>query len=143
METMDIRQAGPHMSSSLADVVIGTHEFHGLDHETRVFRIYALQTMTKAVWDIGELEHTSDWDWRVSVEHGEANIISGTYDLENDEQVWADTINLPYTTEPGDYMNHFQRWTHMEVEEYRPYTDDPIQVLIPVDQINRITITFA
>jgi hypothetical protein len=129
-------------SSGLASHVTGEYDLTGLSHASRVNRVFSLITMQAAVLTIGELEHTSDWDWRVSIvmDNGERY---GTVDFPDDVYQWADTMRLPYTVEPNDYIDGFARWTTVLVETF-PTSDsgDPIDVPIDLDRIATITIGY-
>lgn len=131
------------ISHALADLVTGTMLLEGMDHVTRINRISALIGLYKAAMDYGELEHTSDWDWRVEVVWGDAKTTAGTrYDDEKGyDDAWSDTISLAYETIPGDYLNDFARWQYLTVEEFPTSgAEEAHDVLVLIDQIHSITL---
>lgn len=129
-----------HPSTGMADWIEGTLELDGLDHEARILRLHALLEVYKTILTCGDLEHTGDWDWRIEVVWGEAEITAGTYDVSEDEYVWSDTASLNYTVQPDDYLSHFRRWHYLAIEEFRGADQDSVDVLVPIDEIRRVTI---
>jgi hypothetical protein len=137
----DIRSYDPQTSPALANLVMGRFDFMGLPHEIRVMRLRALIELYSAILRIGELEHTSDWDWRIEIYHAPANeraTITGTRD-----DAWSDTFDLPYATAPNDYLDGFARWEFLRVTEF-PTTDSTEEhtVNVPIDDIRTIHISY-
>lgn len=130
-----LNQSDGQISHALADLTTGTVTFDGMDHETRIMRLTALIELHKAAMTYGELEHTSDWDWRVEIVDVHGNVRGTT------ETSWSDTIILEYTTEPNDYMDRFARWQYLIVEEFSMDDSDDQDVLVLIDDI--LTITFG
>ena len=134
--------ASQHISTDLAQLVVGVHEFpKDMPHETRVFRLFALIESYQLVRRVGELEHTGDWDWRIYVDWGEAHQI---VPQPSDDWSMCDDISLTYQADPTDYLNRFERWNYLTVGvlnatdyDHDEQTND---VLVPIDQINRIII---
>jgi hypothetical protein len=139
---VDIRSYDPHVSPALADLVTGSFSFIDLPHELRVFRLHALIELLGAVQNIGELEHTADWDWRIEVIHahpglpGQPPEIAGTHG----EDWWTDEMGLPYRIESHDYLDHFARWKNLRLTEYHIESDEPKEITIPIDHIRVINI---
>lgn len=130
-------------SLELAELLSGSYDLRELSHESKIHRIYSLIALQRAMMDVGELEHTNDWDWRVTVI--DVNDKSyGTVDFPDDpdyeRSTWADTIELPYTIESDDYLDGFARWTTIRVETFRASDPDPMMIDVPVDSIATITI---
>ena len=114
-----------------------------------MFRLHALLKLYNFVLTQGELEHTSDWDWRISICYGEPNAVgswagfqSGTDEKDYSDAVMCDTISLDYQTEPGDYTSQFQRWEFLTVEEFRGDDHDPVAVQIPIDHVRFLSIGY-
>jgi hypothetical protein len=114
-----------------------------------VFRIHALIKLYQFVLDQGELEHTSDWDWRITVMHGAPSAM-GTYsgyhmgsdDKDYSDAVMCDTIELDYETEPEDYTSHFSRWEFLTIEEFHGDQNEATTVRVPIDHIRTISIGY-
>lgn len=128
-----------HVSVKLADLVCGEFVLEGLSHELRATRLAALIRVYEAVIDIGDLEHTADWDWRITVQTLDGTLIPD--ETPEDATVMCDTLELPYTVEPGDYTSGFARWTTLKAEIYN-WSDDggTTWAEIPIDSIKSITI---
>jgi hypothetical protein len=134
---LDIRSYDQ-LSNDLAGLVTGTFNFMGLPHEARVIRLHALIELYCAVKRIGDLEHTSDWDWRIVVLHAPGDEM-GTYTGTDDDH-YSDSIELPYETVPGDYIDRFARWQMLRVETFSYETDAQTYTDVPIDDIRLITI---
>lgn len=135
-----------HISSDLANELMG--EYHlPADHEARVFAIEALIKYYRMVRDLGDLEHTGDWDWRIAVVMTDGRLI-GTHDWDEVRgiDVWGDEMKIPFTVDPADYTDHFARWTSLQIEE-NTFSEDGIVseaiITVPIDDIQTITITTA
>lgn len=144
----NFRTYDDHLSSDLADRLTGTYNLMGMDHMHRLSRIKALTCLYAAVLELGDFEHTSDWDWRITVmyaPHADGTgmgLTAGTYEVDEDldNEVWADEMRLPYKVEPNDYATSFSRWVNLEITEFRGTTDEPHPVSVPIDRIRTITI---
>ena len=135
---IDIRRYDPHLSPELAQLVTGTFSFTDLPHEIRVMRLKAIIEIYEAVKELGELEHTSDWDWRIEVLHAPDNGPATSVGTNDDRNVFADVMKLDYKTSPEDYLDHFARWQILTVEELSGETGDPTYVEVPIDEIRII-----
>ena len=157
---LDIRSYDPQMSGDLANLVTGRFDFMSLPHELRVMRLYSLIQMYATVRRIGDLEHTSDWDWRIEIAYapnadgsGPA-LHAGTMsphlgddfhtpdpDADPEHSTMCDTIELRYTTEPGDYTDQFARWQNLTVEELDD--DGNVQYRdVPIDSLRSINVYY-
>jgi hypothetical protein len=88
---LDIRTYDPHLSTSLADMVCGTFFLDGMPHDVRVLRLKALIDLQAFVENLGDFEHTGDWDWRVSVCVGLPGEIGKTFGTIRFVTIWYDT----------------------------------------------------
>jgi len=159
---IDIRRYDPQLSGDLANLVIGRFDFTGLPHEIRVMRLAALIEMYASVRRIGDLEHTGDWDWRIEIMYapnadgsGRA-LYAGTMEAKIDDSLglpvtdpdpdtpstMSDTIELRYVVEPSDYLDHFDRWQNLTVEEIDNETGDATYRNVPIDAIRIIKIYY-
>lgn len=130
-------------SSELATHVVGEYDLREMSHASRVNRVFSLITLQAAVLTIGELEHTSDWDWRITITLDDGSQFGSLYDLPDDGYQWADTMKLPYTVEPNDYIDGFARWTTVLIETFPTSdADDAIDVPVPIDRIATIQIGY-
>ena len=140
---LDIRTYDSHLSTKLADMVTGTFEFYGMPHDVRVMRLKAIMEVYDAVMRLGDLEHTGDWDWRISVYYAATPHELPTEVGGDREDVWSDTIRLDYEVFPEDYTEGFVRWENLIVEERDHDTDELTDVPVPIDSIRLITIGTA
>lgn len=126
------------ISMQLADLVTGEFTFDGLGHELRVRRLSAFIRIYQAVIDLGDLEHTADWDWRIEITHGDGEYLIPADDVEGTSM--CDTIELPYEIEPTDYVDGFARWTHLRAYILDWSTDEHTTTWasIPIDDIRRL-----
>lgn len=129
------------LSSSMADLVCGEFVLDGLNHHDRVHRLYALVKTYELVRDLGELEHTSDWDWRIEVEMDNGQIIPTPQPNDLDPYDWSDEIRLDYETVPGDYLAGFTRWANLTLVVF-PVTSEyePHELSLVIDHIHAIRI---
>jgi hypothetical protein len=129
-----------HVSTQLAALVVGEHRFDGMSHELRTMRMAALIRTYNAVIDIGDLEHTADWDWRITITTNDGL----EYPPASCETTMCDVLELPYTVEPGDYTSNFSRWEILKAEMYnwQPVIEgkDISWAEIAIDDIQSITI---
>jgi len=141
---------GDQMSLKMADLIVGIHLFKPeWDHTQRVMMVSDLLMVYSMVREMGELEHTSDWDWRITVEAflgGRTWTLGTALDEDDDLEKWADTFRWPesYSVQPRDYTNRFGAWKFIEVEEFPSMdSDKPEWKAVSVDHITRIAILFA
>lgn len=134
----------PSGSKTLADLLAGQYDLDNLNHVEKIQKIHYVIVLQDAMMKQGDLEHTNDWDWRISVVTYDGEV-HGTYTSvdPNDDYLWADTMTLPYTVEPGDYESHFARWKFIHVEQFRNDDSDPVDVKVTIDDVAHIIITEA
>jgi hypothetical protein len=134
-----------HQSPRFAEQLVGEYEMPE-GQEARVFMLSALTRYYRMVVDLGMLEHTGDWDWRITVTLNDGTIV-GTHPWndDTDTDTWSDEIMLPYKTEPGDYTDHFARWTSLQVEE-NTFTEGGIlyetTVTLPIEDIKTVHFSY-
>jgi len=135
------------VSPDLAAMVVGKFDFDGMDHHARVMSLSALIKLYNLVRDLGDLEHTGDWDWRIQVVWGDAkfpvpNPPDDDPEPEDFEDTMCDVLTLNYEVEPNDYINRFARWNYLTIEVYAPTGEhgETHDVLVPIDEIRYITI---
>lgn len=133
---LDIRTYDPHLSSKLANMVMGDFELTGMSHEIRVMRLAAIIGLLEYVVSLGGFEHTGDWDWRIEV-YG--NEFAPTPD--GDKGEWADTMTMAYEIEPSDYTDGFARWENLTLEVWGE-DDNPHDVSLPIDDIRMLRIYY-
>jgi len=122
--------ADVHVSTELASMVCGEFVFPAeMPHELRIQRIFALNELYRTVQRIGDLEHTSDWDWSVIVEDDEG-VLHGD---------GGDEIGFPYQVEPEDYTSGFSRWEVLNVMNLNGDGDE-FYSQVAIDSIRKITI---
>jgi hypothetical protein len=135
------------VSGELSAMVVGDFKFEGMNHPTRVERLVALIKLYEAVMEIGDHEHTGDWDWRITVTWDYGRKVSGTYDgkdlINYSDAMLCDHIKLDYTVEPNDYLTDFARWKLLTVEEFGNRDGDLDYPRVPIDSITNIHITRA
>jgi hypothetical protein len=75
-----------------ADLIEGRHELDG-EHRDKVIRLYQIKVGFDAMQEAAWHEHTTDWDWRLTVQtvHG---LCFGTTDVGDQ---WADSFDLYYS----------------------------------------------
>ena len=145
MNTSTINPCDPdataQISTQLAGLVMDTYDLTGFSHELRVMRLSALLTIYRATLELGDLEHTADWDWRITITTNDGSLIP---DEHRAETTMCDAVELPYTVEPGDYTSAFERWEVLNVEVY-DWSEPPTTTIVPVriDDIRSITIEQA
>lgn len=124
-----------HLSSKLISLFEGTHDVSMLDSKppldglpsARYMRIAALVLLYDAVMQLGWIEHTSDWDWRLHVTLDDGTTVPNQTE---DEEEWTDTIELDeddYTTISIEVFND---------EDSKPQT-------VQVEKIRSITLERA
>ena len=133
------------MSPRFAGMIQGDFKFAGdMSHSQRVMRIYQILKFYNMVIELGMLEHTVDWDWRITILTDDHSF--GTSMDRDGEGPWADTFRFPENMEvlPSDYSDGFARWQVIEVEEFPTSSaDEPEWLAVAVDDILAILITEA
>jgi hypothetical protein len=140
---------GGQLSPKLADLVVGIHVFDPKwDHQQRVMAVSGILAVYETVRQLGDIEHTGDWDFRITVEAftGGRTITLGTSLDDHEDERWGDWFRWPesYSIKPNDYTTGFAAWKFIEVEEFPSYaSDEPKWKAVSVDHITRIAILFA
>lgn len=141
---------GGQFSPKLADLVVGIHLFKPeWDHQQRVMAVSGILAVYETVRQLGDIEHTGDWDFRITVEAftGGRTFTFGTaLDPDDDSDKWGDWFRWPesYSIKPNDYTTGFAAWKFIEVEEFPTMdSDEPEWKAVSVDHITRIAILFA
>lgn len=62
------------VSQAIADILEGTHDLSNMDSEAKATFLYSLNKLQKTMIDVGEVEHTNDWDWALWVERNDGTI---------------------------------------------------------------------
>src|SRR5262245_31453655 len=121
---------GGQLSPKLADLVVGIHLFkHDWDHQQRVMAVSGILAVYETVRQLGDIEHTGDWDFRITVEAftgGQTFTFGTALDEEDDLEKWGDWFRWPesYSIQPNDYTTGFAAWKYIEVEEFPSYESD-------------------
>ena len=137
-------RGNPYKARSVAysNLISGDWEFDGLDHQARISTIHTIINLMEGLMKTGWIEHTNDWDWRISVVHGEAKLVAGTYEGEDlvnyTDSSWTDTIRLNVTDETD-----WEKVTYLAVDEFQGDDGDPVEVLVPIADIRTITVEQA
>ena len=133
------------MSPRFAKMIQGDFKFDSdMTHSQRVMRLHQILKFYNMVIELGMLEHTGDWDWRITVVTEDHSF--GTSMDRDGEGPWGDTFRFPENMEviPSDYTDFFSRWHIIEVEEFPTSSaDEPEWLAVAVDDILAILITEA
>jgi hypothetical protein len=146
------------ISTHIADLVCGTYdldEAFPLDTDgskdawmtwsDRAHFMAALIATYNAMWAVGEIEHTNDWDWRINIVLTDGTTYGDSYE-EEEEDVMIDTItsslieNFPQNANPDTAATQY-RGMGITIEIYT--CDDEgksTNVHLRLDQIHSITI---
>jgi hypothetical protein len=97
----------PYISGMLAEKVTGTFDVTKYEPSEKAAFVWGLCKLYETMKDIGEVEHTNDWDWYVQVELIDGKTVGDEYDpftgehrdysTDDKDQVWyCDEISTPW-----------------------------------------------
>jgi hypothetical protein len=145
---INVRTIDHTISSDLASLICGHHFIGEHSPEVKGNRLFALQQLYQAIRQLGDFEHTGDWDWSITVladntlDPSAPPIAHGARDIDDDRWVNCDTFRLDITDDQI-YNGSAIKDLHLLIDEDHDNDDAPRQpVRIPVKDIRAIYISY-
>lgn len=111
----------PRLSSELGDLIAGEHDLTKLSSQQKVEFLFGLHTATKAMFEIGWIEHTNDWDWWVGFELNDGTYIGDddfrpfNDEKDNEQLLFADIFKINVDEEHYEFAESEDYYDNKEV----------------------------